>query len=103
MKDGIPIILMMFGIKDWKLNKLIYMECGSHLGSEFQMWSKSDFVGEEHSEGGCAIRATISPIFLAEVMAIRNTIFMERCVKEQVAMASHGNLVHPFNTRLRSH
>lgn len=51
---------------------------------------------------GCAIRAAISPMCLAEVMAIRNAVFMDRCKREQVALDLEGGLVQALRTRLKS-
>lgn len=52
---------------------------------------------------GSAIRAAISPTRLAEVMAIRKTVFMAKCNKEAIAIDSKGSLVRAFNTKCGSH
>lgn len=40
--------------------------------------------------GGSATRAAISPARLAEVIATKNAVFIERCKREQVARGLNG-------------
>lgn len=47
-----------------------------------------------------------SPYFsdpLSKVMATKNTVFIDRCVSNHVAMSSRGSLVRHLRRKLRSH
>lgn len=53
-------------------------------------------------KGGYTIRAPISPARRADVMATRNTVFIDKWRGEQAAISSHGDLIRHFRTGLRS-
>lgn len=62
---------------------MIQMKGRGHFREKAEMRSQYYFVISKSfkntMKGGCAIRAAISPTLLAEVMAIKNVVFMDRC------------------------
>lgn len=94
---------MRLRVKSQEVNQLIHVKNQSHLGADLRVRSESNQVPKEYCITGGAISATISSVLLAEMMATRNAVFIDRCESKKVAIGSKGGLVRLLTTKFKSH